>query len=399
MTGLDRAGRIFDARVQCWSILTSMTIEQYLQLVAAPYSARGGLPNQREALKTTSGKRIRSRMISDVMEGAVLPPVVLGVVIDQAELSTLDNLSQEETEDRLINNWKSHVSIIDGMQRTTALKEAFEQKQELRDRIVRVECWLASKTDSLIYRMLVLNTGQVPWNLKRQLQVVYAPLIEELKTNVQFERLLNVDVNERRTKGGEFRPDSMIEAYLAFGLRRTEIDTQEALAEEFSRLDMAEAISSQKYAHYFYPVVQIMVDLDRAFGRLDEPEEPQDSEGSPTKFQIGRNIFDSQPARVGFVVAFALAILGRLGNDKSSTDSDATLAAVRSQATELVGRLGSLPNDQLRDFLGLEVLSERLVGQKRSAIGRYERAFFETAFKVLIEEKLDVPSLEVCWRA
>lgn len=399
MTGLDLAGRIYDARVQCWSVLTTMTIEQYLALVAAPYAERGGLPNQREALKTTSGKRIRSRMISDIKDGAVLPPVVLGIVIEQKQLDEVEELSQEETERRLINDWKDKVSIIDGMQRTTAIREAYEQKADLKERIVRVECWLASKTDSLIYRMLVLNTGQVPWNLKRQLQVVYSPLIGELRKNVKFERLLNVELNERRTKGGEFRPDSMIEAYLAFGLRRTEIDTQEALAEEFSRLDMAEAISSQKYSQYFYPVVQMMVDLDVAFSRLDAPEDPEDSEGSPLKFQIGRNIFDSQPARVGFVVAFALTILGRLGNDKDKDESDEIIKTLQEQTQSLVQRLTQMNSEELRDFLGLEVLGERLVGQKRSAIGRYERTFFETAFKVLIEEKLHVRSLEVCWRA
>lgn len=399
MTGLERAGRLFDNRVRCWSILTTMTVEEYLSLVAQAYSARGGLQYQRDALKTTSGKRIRARMISDIKEGAVVPPLVLGIVITQAELDGLEQLSQEEAESRITKDWSAHVSIIDGMQRTTALREALEQRAEVGEQIVRVECWVASKTDSLIYRMLVLNTGQVPWNLKRQLQVVYAPLVDELKQNVTFERLLNVDANERRTKGGEFRPDSMIEAYLAFGLRRTEIDTQESLAEEFSRLDMAEAISTHKYSDYFYPVVQMMVDLDRAFARLDAPEEPEDSDGSPAKFQIGRNIFDSQPARVGFVVAFAVALLGRLGNDRATADSSALLATLQGRVSTLVQRLNQLPSTELREFLGLEVLSERLVGQKRSAIGRYERSFFETAFKVLIEEKFEVPTLEVCWRA
>jgi hypothetical protein len=399
MTGLDQAGRLFDDRVKCWSILTTMTIQKYLDLVSLAYRARGGLQYQREALKTTSGKRIRARMVSDVMEGTVLPPVVLGLVITEQEMGDVGVLSQQETEDRILGQWCNQISIIDGMQRTTALIEAFEKRKELHDRVVRVECWLASKTDSLIYRMLVLNTGQVPWNLKRQLQVVYAPLIEELKKNVTFERLLNVDAAERRTKGGEFRPDSMIEAYLAFGLRRTEIETQESLAEEFSRLDMAEAISSEKYSHFFYPVVQMMVDLDKAFSRLDEVSEPQDSEGVTSKFPIGRNIFDSQPARIGFVVAFSVAILGRLGNDKPLQDSNTILDSLQQQVASLVQRLSVLPDQGLRDFLGLEVLTERLGGQKRSAIGRYERAFFEDAFKVLIEEKHELPSLEVCWRA
>jgi hypothetical protein len=302
-------------------------------------------------------------------------------------------------ETSILGDWKGRVSIIDGMQRTTALLDAVKDNPGVAESELRIECWVSSQTDSLIYRMLVLNTGQVPWNLKRQLQVVYAPLVEELKGHVNFERLLEPDKAERRTKGGEFNPDSLIEAYLAFGLRKTEIDTQESLAEEFSRLDMAEAISTEKYARYFYPVVQCLVDLDRAFSRLDEPDADMKVVSEGTRFEIGRNIFDSQPARVGFVVACALAILGRLGGDRTMEESDAALKSITDGVNSLSGDLNKLANDQLREFLGLDVLSERVLGQKRSAIGRYERSYFETAFKVLIEEKFAVPTLEVCWRA
>lgn len=220
-----------------------------------------------------------------------------------------------------------------------------------------------------------------------------------IRGHVQFERLLNPEKAERRTKGGEFSPESLIEAYLAFGLRRTEIDTQESLAEEFSRLDMAEAISTEKYSHYFYPIVQCLVDLDRAFSRLDEPDVDGKGASLGPRFEIGRNIFDSQPARIGFVVACALAILGRLGGDRTESESNSALQAITEGANSLIKRLEALSNEQLREFLGLDVLSERVLGQKRSAIGRYERSFFETAFKVLVEEKFTIQSLEVCWRA
>jgi hypothetical protein len=338
-------------------------------------------------------------MVDDIAQGAVLPPLVLGIVVDAGVFDEIGNQSPEEMEQSILGECKNSVSIIDGMQRTTALHDAIKDKPEVADGVVRVECWVSSKTDSLIYRMLVLNTGQVPWNLKRQLQVVYSPLIEELKGHVQFERLLNPDKAERRTKGGELSPDSLIEAYLAFGLRRTDIDTQESLAEEFSRLDMAEAISTEKYSHYFYPVVQRLVDLDCAFSRLDEPDAGEEAATMVSKFQIGRHIFDSQPARIGFVVACALTILGRLGSDRARDESSAALQAISEGAGKLVERLSRLSNEELRMFLGLDVLSERVLGQKRSAIGRYERNFFETAFKVLIEEKFAVPTIEVCWRA
>ncbi len=393
------ANRLFDSRVKCWSLMTTMKTGDYLSLVNTAYGNRGGLKYQREALKTTSGRRIRARMIDDIVKGAVLPPLVLGIVVDPVIFEGISSLSPEQMETSILGDWKGRVSIIDGMQRTTALLDAVKDNPGVAESELRIECWVSSQTDSLIYRMLVLNTGQVPWNLKRQLQVVYAPLVEELKGHVNFERLLEPDKAERRTKGGEFNPDSLIEAYLAFGLRKTEIDTQESLAEEFSRLDMAEAISTEKYARYFYPVVQCLVDLDRAFSRLDEPDADMKVVSEGTRFEIGRNIFDSQPARVGFVVACALAILGRLGGDRTMEESDAALKSITDGVNSLSGDLNKLANDQLREFLGLDVLSERVLGQKRSAIGRYERSYFETAFKVLIEEKFAVPTLEVCWRA
>jgi hypothetical protein len=391
--------RLFDSRVKCWSLMTSMTVGDYLALVEGAYANRGGLKYQRDALKSTSGRRIRARMIDDIVQGAVLPPLVLGIVVETSVFDAITAQSLEQMEQSILGEWKHNVSIIDGMQRTTALLDAVKDNSDVAARELRIECWISSKTDSLIYRMLVLNTGQVPWNLRRQLEVVYAPLIEELRGHVQFERLLNPEKAERRTKGGEFSPESLIEAYLAFGLRRTEIDTQESLAEEFSRLDMAEAISTEKYSHYFYPIVQCLVDLDRAFSRLDEPDVDGKGASLGPRFEIGRNIFDSQPARIGFVVACALAILGRLGGDRTESESNSALQAIAEGANSLIKRLEALSNEQLREFLGLDVLSERVLGQKRSAIGRYERSFFETAFKVLVEEKFTIQSLEVCWRA
>lgn len=384
-----------DGRVACWSMMTGMSVANYLALVEKAYKSRGGIAGQREPLKTTTGKRIRQRMVEDIKQGAVLPPVVIGVVI-HGDLEPIAQLSANEILDRMGGEWIDSISIIDGMQRTTALQEALAEKGEVADRNVRVECWLAQNTDSLIYRMLILNTGQVPWNIKRQLSVVYAPLIKEIESKVSFDKLITLEKPGRRTKGGEFNADSLVDAYLAFGLRRTEIDTQETLAEEFSRLDIADAITTKKFDHYFPSIVQCLVDLDKAFARLDVADEGEDAANS--KYQIGRNIFDGQPARVGFVVACAIAVLGRLGMDKDTAESDAALEELTSGADALVERLMALQKAELGEFLKLDVLRDMLGGQKRSAVGRHERTFFENAFGILIKEKFDVKSMEACWR-
>ena len=77
----------------------------------------------------------------------------------------------------------------------------------------------------------------------------------------------------------------------------------------------------------------------------------------------------------------------------------AKLAGIQGSLTDLISQLDRYDSAELQAFLKLDVLSERLYGQKRSAVGRYERAFFDAAFKVLFEEDFKVPSMEPCWRA
>jgi hypothetical protein len=409
MTKAIEATLLLDKRVNCYSLMTAVSTSDYLELVDNAYAKRGGLQYQREALKTTTARRIRARMVSDVTKGAILPPVVIGVIVDEEVLGEIPKMKPSDVVALISEKLVDTISIIDGMRRTTALREALSLDAAAVSAMpIRIECWIAKSTDSLIYRMLVLNTGQVPWNLSRQLQVVYSPLVEEMKKQVKFERVLDREKPERRTKAGEYPPDGLIELYIAFGLRKTDIDTQETLADEFSRLDMTDALAENQYNRFFYPVLQMMVDLDLAFSRLDAEIEDQDEKADRSEatastslklLKKGRSVFDSKPARIGFIVAAAVAILGRIGMERSPESSEAKLKEMQSQVGAFVERLGKMNVDGLTTFMKLDVLSEKLYGQKRSAVGRYERAFFDTAFKVLIDEAFGVPSMEPCWRA
>ena len=69
-----------DNRVNCYSVMTRGPIVDYLSMVESAYKNRGGLEGQREKLRTTSAIRIRKRMVEDIAAGAVLPPIVIGVV-------------------------------------------------------------------------------------------------------------------------------------------------------------------------------------------------------------------------------------------------------------------------------------------------------------------------------
>ena len=212
---------LFDSRIDCVSAMTELPLSAYLELIMETYEGGGRLQNQRSGLKTTTARRIRERMLRDILAGTVLPPIVIGAVVSAEDFQGLKSGEITDAARLLSEKYKSTLSIIDGMQRTTALIDAAEEGGEaIAGRRVRIEIWAAKKVNSLIYRMLVLNTGQVPWDIGRQIQVVYAPLIEELKDRVSFTRVLDkANKRERRFNAGEFSTSTLAESYIAFGLK------------------------------------------------------------------------------------------------------------------------------------------------------------------------------------
>lgn len=390
MSKLESVDWLYDMRTECFSVLTTLTAREYLALVRRAHSLKGALSGQRDSLKTTTAKRIRARMVSDIRRGAVLPPVVIGAVIPEEFFKTYP-VDAEKVEDFLPTKYHEDISIIDGMQRTTALLEAAEQDSSVLDQSFRVEFWLTRSVRTMIYRMLVLNTGQVPWTLSRQLSVVYEPLLAEIKENVpELSKVSSPDTPGRRVAAGQFGSDALVELYMSYSLRKTSIDTRETLSDEFSRLDFVENLSNQHFQESFYSAISLLAKFDYAFSRFDP--------GTTEKLSKGRNIFDSQPARIGFVTSVALHVIGRPGMERPDTESHERMQELIQKANLLIDRLNGMEAEAVGDFLKLDVLRETLdrrVGQ----VGRYERSVYSDAFRVLIEEDFELRDMEPCWRA
>ncbi|CAN5577150.1 hypothetical protein BH11ACT6_BH11ACT6_12010 [soil metagenome] len=382
---------LYDHRTDCWSVQTTLSVGAYIDLVSEAHQARGALSGQRDVLTTTTAKRIRQRMVSDLKIGAVLPPVVLGVVVTPERFDSLPMANAKGIEEVLPSDELKNLSIIDGMQRTGAIIDASNDDDSVKERTLRVEFWLASNVRAMIYRMLVLNTGQVPWTISRQLTVVYGALLDEIKKNVpEIDKVSSPDKPGRRVSAAQYSTSDLVELYIAFSLRKTAVDTKEAVSDEFSRLDFVENLTDQEFQTQFYKALSMMVRLDKTFSAY---------EGSaPGRLSKGRAIFDSQPARIGFIVAVGSAVLGRPGATRSIEQRAAKTVELENAADAFVDRLAKFDTAELGDFLRLDVLAEvldRRVGQ----IGRYERAVYADAFKVLIEERFVLDNLEPCWRA
>ena len=393
---------IKDNRSECYSIMGVTNIEEYINYVKSVYENRGGISGQRDALKSSSAIKIRKRMIKDIGRGTVLPPIVIGLLLPNeafdkiSEVVEIGNTLSAEFVSSLVDSVSvENISLIDGMQRTTAIIESLTVDNSIAENKIRIEFWAVRNINNLIYRMLILNTGQVPWNVRRQLEVLFSPIKETIRTRIPSATIYSIDDERRRSASSQFQGNDIIEMFLAFGSRKEKIELKERIAEEFTRLDFIETSDKNNLMDYFIRCFDMLNNLDAELGKIKDESEYG---GKKPKFFNGYDLFSSQPARIGFMVALATKILGRPGTDKDANLQDASLVKIESNFKALIGKINSIEEKELPEFLSFNVLNE-IIDKPSSKVGDFERTFFKEAFTALIEQDFQIDNFESCWRA
>ncbi len=398
---------LIDERSKSLSITITTTVASYLSFIKKAYEADGGLDGQRAPLKTKTAITIRARMISDLLSGTVLPPIVIGIVPkDAAQFGEIKHFADTSDLATLADYLDcidgSGLAIIDGMQRTTALLEARERNDDfIHNRPVRLELWVAMKANSLIYRMLVLNTGQVPWDVRRQLETVYSFLLREIRERVPNVSVFKLDDKNRRSTSGQYQSSMIIESYFAFTTRKPVIEVKERVAEDFARLDATATAAEDSNFDRFVETLRLLAELDSAFSLYKGTG--GDNKGEVTdlaeRFKEGKDIFALRAAIAGFVSAAAVYIFGEPGFDKTPDEINASAEIMTQSISALVMKLKAMTQEQVGDFLELEILRQRLVREKSGGVGDFEREVFHRAFLSTIKHGQRLQNMTPCWRA
>lgn len=384
-----------DLRSSCTSVLVEMSLAEYKELAYEAFVSNGNLDGQRGVIKKSSAAlKIRKRMILDFNQGAIFPQVVLGA------LNIDDALFEENKEIEVKELNIPSISIIDGMQRSNIYFENFENNK---DRIIRVEFWVADELIKLLYRMLVLNTGQMPWNTRRQVEVLYMALSESIKEKLFSKyreldgkiQILGIDDAKKRSQAGIYHKANIIETYLAFNVRTVKVQVLDTLAEEFQRFDMMEAIEKPKSFEYFIDVLAMLFKLDLAFSTNMDKSGTGDDWG---QFKSGKDIFSSVPACVGFIVACAEFILGKISVNRSESDIEHKRDELLQKITLIINKIEESAEDT--DYLKLGTLNSISEDLPRTRIGDEQRLFFKDVFTSMIkyDDFNEIENLEAFWR-
>ena len=361
-----------DERIQCYSIMLSMNTKVYLSIIEKAYENNGGIEGQRIPLKNRSALRIRETMRDDIKAGTVLPPIVIGCTMQS--LDVIDSIYNEdklnESEDIIFKILNSNeISIIDGMQRTTALKEISENDDEFESKL-RIELWVTSKANNLIYRMLVLNTGQISWTLKKQLEVVFSHIKKEIETKIPNLELIESNDGGKSNRPQKYQVSHLVELYLNFSTRKYDVKLSEKVAEEFAKQDVIEKSYNQKHLDYFISIIKYLVDLDEIIS---------------SKNGIDRRIFGDQNARTGFIVSIASYIFGRAGRNIEEDRIERNYEYINESLKEYIEELKTMDIEELNKYLDIDLLKEILTQfQKKELPEFYKKAF-------------DVENMGICW--
>lgn len=172
---MEIVSKIKDYRINSLNMYVETTFGEYLQY------ARDLVKNndlQRKRVKTS--KTVYSLLKTDLLNGCVIPPLVLAIADYNG---SFENISSNSLQEYIKEN-RENVLILDGLQRTHTLidaeNDAIKQKKtnEFYRYKLRLEIYVNINKYGVLYRMLTLNTGQTPMSARHQMEMLYSDMLD-----------------------------------------------------------------------------------------------------------------------------------------------------------------------------------------------------------------------------
>ncbi len=200
---------IHDNRINADNYMLQMTIGEYYSLVSDSLN-----DNEYQRKRVRNASSIYNLLKQDLKQGCIMPPIVL------AYTDTIKNPQNILAE---LKEEKSHLKILDGLQRSYTIKEIFEEYNQNSKGIevgsplenpIRVEVYTGIRKLGVLYRMLTLNTGQTQMTTRHQIEIIYS----DYKNNCDVEgvRLLSEVDSETPSTLGEYKFRDVVDGFTSY---------------------------------------------------------------------------------------------------------------------------------------------------------------------------------------
>ncbi len=390
--------RVFDIRedkkVKAKCLLIDIPIGEYIELIKENLEdliiQRGKIVSRRQM--------IYNRLTEDLKEEAMMPPLSLILkensnihkkIKDSTEIEDIEKQINEEIK-------KGDLSILDGIQRTYCilnviddLKKLNKDETFLKQRI-RAELWYDLTYTATLYKMLVLNTGQVKMSIKHQIEVLNISLKEKI-SEIASGKGVSLKFSTYRTPQPtndvySYQLSDVVEAFISFITKNPFVDKTNEVVNELERMEFVEGHSKPEILsreEEIQEFTEILLILDKSlWAKYEYPIivdiNKENNKENNFPWTSRNEIMGSAPMLSGIFSAFGNAFKSDKYNPRKE-------------------KFFQILQNGEKDPLKLEIMSELLQDEKgrSSKFGETTRNFF---FKALREFFNGEDNFDKVWR-
>lgn len=379
-------GKTIDLKSGSHVIYCQASPGRYLEIVGERF---GEFSIQRKRETHKAYKRLKN----DIIEGSLLPSITLSVkhhLVDEITKNFDDNSTLET-----LLSGHDVVDILDGLQRTYILSDIksegiqFKEKQEL-----LLEFWLEPEISKLIYRMIVLNSGQKAMSMRHQVELLFLSLRETIVNKVDGIEIIREKDTKRRTQPNKYSLNNIASSYHAFITAQHETDKENLVAQRLIDEDAFDSTEQElteqfedyiKYLRTFYELDQLCwqryttLNLDQLFADRDGEN-----------LQIQRDALEDAAPWLGtenVMLAFFGAVAQYINLGKKSRVDNALASLIEdAKNLSIIDPLGIVSFNTVKSGLNA----------RKTNVGFATRKLIATGFKEFFREDGEV-KLHRCW--
>jgi hypothetical protein len=270
MKSLNIIGYNKDYRTDTSVIYAQISIPEYLKLVGENFD-EFGIQRKRESHKGYE------RLKKDIKAGALIPPITLALkpTLVKRILPLVNSENTEQLHKKL--SLPSNVYILDGLQRTHIMYDLKTEGTSFKDnQKLLLEFWFEEDMGNLIYRLIVLNSGQKPMSMRHQIELLFMTMQDKLKKDIPGLEMYNERDLKVRNGAKKFPFERIVTGYHSFLNESPEIDKGKLIVE---KLDSGRIITDQElvilkryndYTNYLIDYLKIDTESYRVYEKYKE---------------------------------------------------------------------------------------------------------------------------------
>lgn len=360
-----------DCRTNTNVVYAEIKISDYLGLVGNDF-------DRFEIQRKRQDPKKYTRLKEDIRKGALLPGITLAINPSKVEklIKVVEDRRSEELISLLIES--PDLYIIDGLQRSYIIKDLIDEETVFNeDQNLLIEIWFETKIEHLIYRLIVLNSGQKPMSMRHQVELLFTTLKTEIEEEIPDLNIYLEKDGQIRSQAMKFSFDRIVNAYYSFLTKSPEIKRDNLIVKKLNEDDILSSNEEELNASY-----NNFIEYLKKYSALDVQIYKIYSKNSATPSY--KNWLADENTLKGIFAA-----IGRYASDEKK----------KERVNNAFAKLISDSNDAGIDPIYLDVFFELKTGidSKKYNVGNETRKLIMDGFREFFMDE-GATSFEECWK-